>query len=1006
MPQTIMISERGKTPPTLWSRISESIRSYTVGPISVRDPALAKLFGAGYRTTAGVVVTDENALTFSAVYDAVSQSSGDLAKLPLELLIRRQGGGSQPFTASKTYRLLKDEANPDMSAFVLRRTLQAHALLFKGGFAEIERNGAGQPMALWIIEPDRIEPLIQKTTLPNGRVRTTLKYRVDGDNRNLLNSADVIHVHGLGYDGYCAYPVIDKARQTIGIALAAQNFSGAFFGNNSNFGGIITAEGLDEEQASAIQDRIEKTHKGAEKAWHLLVLGLNAKYNRTGITPQESQMDATARRQVEDVARFFNFPLHKLKNLDRATNNNIEHQDLEYYKGHQLTWITAWEQEFNRKLISPLERSQQYFKHNATAVMRADAVGRTALYAALLDRGVFCADDVLELEDRNPQPNGQGQMFLVQGAMVPKDKLGALADATIKKAEAKAQPSIAPTPPVPTKAEDDGRALAEAIARADSAERAAEEARAAVQEERERRIALEATGTATAEQLAEARTSERNASTLATNLTANFEQQRSDLASAQAAAAAHRAETVAAEERAAVLAGELETARTAVQAAQEEVALAVAGQGAAEAHARSRETALAEAQAAVVIAEQRMAEATTATGTDREAREAAAIARAEAELALRDARAELQASETRHREAVQSIATSQDALGAARAAAAVLEQQAAEAEAHRVRDAEALAAGATRRAELEAEVARLHLVETEHAAFERAHAESVAQEQASRAEQIRQFEDSRDADRAALTASETRRSDLEATILRLTAEAATAETTATVDRARTADLERHVAEATEQVQALTSRLAEVCGSHDASLQPLRSALTTLETALAEARDATARHEAEAQTRAGTIGQLEAELRTVRQADTDAMGATIAAHRELVLDIMRRMVERETDRARRAQQTPEKLRAFLDSFYEAHADLMRTALLPAIRVHLAFIRSSEDPLEATRRLVDTHVRQSQQQLRDVLTDVGESYAASVPALLYRWDSERPTTISDALMKKELDYARRL
>ncbi len=204
----------------------------------------------------------------------------------------------------------------------------------------------------------------------------------------------------------------------------------------------------------------------------MLVLSAGFKYFRTGITPTESSMDDVRSRQVEEVARFFNFPLHKLKNLDQATNNNVEHLDLDYYKSFLLTWLTTWEEELNRKLISPLEYGQQFIKHNANAFLRADVAGRTAFYSAMVDRGIFCADDVLEYEDLNPQPNGQGKLYLVQGAMVPKNKLEALADASIEKKKA---PKAAPVAPAPTATEGD---VAAANARAARAEAAAVEARA------------------------------------------------------------------------------------------------------------------------------------------------------------------------------------------------------------------------------------------------------------------------------------------------------------------------------------------------------------------------------------------------------------------------------------------------------------------------------------------------------------------------------------------------
>jgi HK97 family phage portal protein len=533
MPQTLVLRERYIRPETsLLRRAAAMVRSYVVGKMSLKDPALAKLFGAGYQTAAGIPVTDQNAFTFSAVYDAVNQSSGDLAKLPLNLLKKAPGGGSVHFDNSKTYKLLKYAANPDMTAFEFRRTLQAHALTLKGGFAEIERDGAGRPAALWPMTPDRVDPFLEETKLPNGNYRSRLRYRIDGDSKNIIESADMIHIRGLGYDGYGAYPVIDRARQAIGIALAAERFAGAFFGNNANLGGVLasTDADLDEPQAKDLQERVEKLHKGPDRAWKMLVLGAGFKYYRTGVTPSESQMDDMRNRQVDEVARFFNMPVHKLKNMERATFNNIEQMSLEYYTGHQLTWITNWEQELNRKLVPGLEIGQQYFKHNANAVLRADIKTRYDAYAVMLDRGVFCADDVLELEDMNPQPNGQGKIYLVQGAMVPKDKVSAMADATIENKKAPKTP--APAPAVDPNADpnaDRQRELESAQQRALEAEAIAAAARATAQQEREARIVAETAGTSTTEQLAAALERERQAAAHATELTALSVQLRADV---------------------------------------------------------------------------------------------------------------------------------------------------------------------------------------------------------------------------------------------------------------------------------------------------------------------------------------------------------------------------------------------------------------------------------------------------------------------------------------------
>ena len=454
-----------KSRPRRWL---EGLRSYFMGPMSLKDPALSRYFGSSGRSTSGVTVTQENAFTFSAVYDAVNQISSDVAKLPLNLRKRNPSGGSDPYEDSKTHRLLKYEPNPEMGSMVFRRTVTAHALTWHGGFSEIERDGAGRPVAIWPLAPDKVKVEREKT----GRRRLYFKVRGDDGAEVNLDPANVLHIVGLGYDPFCAYPVITLARQAIGLGLAAEQFGSTFFGNGTTFGGVLSMVGINsEEEAQRLRDVIKARHTGPERANDMLVTWGDMKYTPNGVAPQNAQMNELRSKQVEEVARFFNIPVHKLKNLEHATFSNIEQQDLEYYKGCLLNWITLWEEECNRKLIPSLESRQQFVKHNANAFLRADTTARTALYTALLDRGVFNADQVLEYEDLNPQPGGQGQLYLVQGAMVPKDQIVDLVDAQIEKAKAPPpQPTPQPAADKPPVDETPARMLAELVSRTERAE--------------------------------------------------------------------------------------------------------------------------------------------------------------------------------------------------------------------------------------------------------------------------------------------------------------------------------------------------------------------------------------------------------------------------------------------------------------------------------------------------------------------------------------------------------
>lgn len=809
MPQLIEYRPHVLSParPSFLERVRAAVRSFTIAPIPTRDPALAKLFGVGYETAAGITVNHTTAFTFSAVLSAVTQLSSDVAKLPLILKKRRDDGGSDDYLDSKTYRLLKDEPNPDMSSYTWRQTMMAHALTCKGAFSEIERDGSGRPAAFWPLTPDRVEPKLEQQKLANGRIRTRLRYRIDGDDQRMIEAGDILHIHGLGYDGYVGYDTINLSRQAIGMALAAEKFGASVF-KTGRFGGILTTEDfLDptSEQAQEIASKVQQYKQGFEQ--FLLLFGAKWKYDKTGIGPQDAQMEATRDQQVEEVARFFNMPLHKLKlNKPGAVSYaSVEMADLDYYKGPILDWITAWEQELNRKLVSPLEYRRQYVKHNANAFLRGDIKSRYDALGIALDKGVINADEWRELEDWNPQPDGQGKLYLVQGAMVPKNKIEAINDAKIEKDKAKSQPPPAPAPaPQPTE-DPERKQYVDALVTQLEAAKAAE--RAALDELTDRDVRLKTALKDVDELQARERTAIGDVGVLSGRLIE--------------------------------IKAELESAR-----AKED-----------------------EADSAVRAAQVSLAEMSA------KADEARKIA-----------------------ESVIEEARGQNLI--------FLESFKAESAKQREADAE-----------------RVSRMQQALDAADLAYREAV--------EQTQQLERQKDA------------------------------------------LQRRVNELTTDVEA--------------------------------ARKAVEQAEARVQIEVSNVAAVREELAAAGQIEADGLAVQIQAHRDLIVSIMRRMVERETDKGRQAQGTPEKRRKWLETFYEAHADLMRKSLLPAVRIHLAFIRSSDDPIKTTRRLVDDHIQRSELELRQVLD--GDADAASMQALFYRWDQERPTQIADRLMAKELEYARR-
>lgn len=446
------------------------LRSYTLGPLTSNSPELAKLW-ADQPSSSGIGVSETTALNYAAVWSAVNLIASDVASLPLVLYKRSSDGGKDRFPTHPLYRLLHDRPNPEMTSVVFRKALQAHVLTWGNGYAEIERDQADRPRALWLLTPDRVTPFRPSYDAP-------LQYRVvnPGGGDTVLDQRDMLHVPGLGWDGTQGYSVIHKARESIGLGVASERFGATFFGNGATFGGVLSFKGPKPTELSDKNyvDALTQKHQGVSRAHKILAVYNDATYSRLGIPPNDAQFLETRQFQITEIARWFNLPPHKIGDLTRATFSNIEQQSIDYYTTTLIPWLTVWEQELGFKLIASLEQNSQLIEHVADGLLRGDSVGRGASYTSQFQVGGITPDEVRASENRNKIKGGD--RAFVPMNMVPLDRIDEIIDADIA---AKKQPKN-PAPAAPAadpNAQRDVERLTEELALARRATQIAEDAR-------------------------------------------------------------------------------------------------------------------------------------------------------------------------------------------------------------------------------------------------------------------------------------------------------------------------------------------------------------------------------------------------------------------------------------------------------------------------------------------------------------------------------------------------
>ena len=399
--------------------------SILTGLFKSRDRPQNATSGSAFRfflgnSTAGKNVSERSAMQMTAVYACVRVLAEAVAGLPLHLYKYADDNSKEKATEHPLYFLLHDEPNPEMSSFIFRETMMTHLLLWGNSYAQIIRNGKGEVIALYPLMPNRM------TVDRNEKGELYYQYQLSRDDAQTmkgsvvaLKPSDILHIPGLGFDGLVGYSPIAVAKNSIGMALACEEYGAKFFSNGATPGGVLEHPGTLKNPAR-VRDSWNAAFGGSSNSSRTCVLEEGMHYTPITIAPDQAQFLETRKFQLNEIARIFRVPPHMIGDLDRATFSNIEQQSLEFVKYSLDPWLVRWEQSMQRSLFTDDEKKNYFIKFNVDGLLRGDYQSRMSGYAAGIQNGFMSPNDVRELENMNLIPDELGgNRYLCNGNLVP-----------------------------------------------------------------------------------------------------------------------------------------------------------------------------------------------------------------------------------------------------------------------------------------------------------------------------------------------------------------------------------------------------------------------------------------------------------------------------------------------------------------------------------------------------------------------------------------------------------
>jgi HK97 family phage portal protein len=368
-------------------------------------------------TTSGAAMDENAAIRIAAVWACVRAISEDLATLPLNVYENLEKRGKRKATDHRLYRVLHDSPNPFMTSVTFREALNFHRLLTGNAYAWIEYDRAGNVKAIWPLRPD------MTSVERDGNVLRYTTRTEDGKAEVTFLDWEILHVPGMGWDGIRGFSPVALARESFGLTAAAHEFGARYYGNGAQPGVVLEHPArLDPDVGKRIAESWASAHQGLANSHRAAVLEEGMKVSKVGIPPDESQFIETRKFQVEEICRWFRVPPHKIASLDRATFSNIEQQSIEYVVDCLRPQAVKIEQEFNRKLFSTTSSGKYFVEHLFDGLLRGDSKTRAEAMAIGRQWGWISANDVCEIENRNPI-GPQGDIYLVPANMIDADSL-------------------------------------------------------------------------------------------------------------------------------------------------------------------------------------------------------------------------------------------------------------------------------------------------------------------------------------------------------------------------------------------------------------------------------------------------------------------------------------------------------------------------------------------------------------------------------------------------------
>ncbi len=342
-----------------------------------------------------------------AIYAAVSRISNTIACMPIHLYKGFEIQKDHPLE-----RLISLEPHPNFTAFTWRQTMEVMRNTEGNAYALRVLNNYGQTVRLDILNPTRVTP---QTDPEDGSIWYAIT--MDDGKQALAPGFLVVNLRHMSANGIRGIRPIDVLRKSLDYDTQVKALSlDQLDGVNHGVALTIPSVGLSQAQKDEAVDRFLETYEKSGRSVVILEGGMTA--TNFSSSPVDAQLLDVERITRNRVATVYNLPPHLLGDYTDTSFGTAEQQMMEYLQLTITPIVEQWEEELDRKLLTPEDYAAGYrFRFDTASLTRTD-VKTTAERNQMAIRGGWRKPNEVRAELSLP-PDPYGDQLMSSRDLIP-----------------------------------------------------------------------------------------------------------------------------------------------------------------------------------------------------------------------------------------------------------------------------------------------------------------------------------------------------------------------------------------------------------------------------------------------------------------------------------------------------------------------------------------------------------------------------------------------------------